>query len=197
MCARYSECPGSDQHSNPGAQTSSLLAQPADNGLWAFVGAPHSSYTTYDVAGGGGGGGNSGGTDAFAVDGETCGGYMEGRTLAPACACDDNACSWNAVSPPFGWKCDCASVAPSPPLLGGGGGRPGGGLAGGRDPNEVGVNCCGGGGSCGYQHCPALGADESGCVQPWYEHTNHDIHNSSRPGLTGCFFGRAGTCRTG
>ena len=96
MCARYSECPGSDQHSNPGAQTSRLavhvhthwprravcvhktacVLRPLVQLLTKrrLAGAPHSSYTTYDVAGGGGGGGNSGGTDAFAVDGETCGG---------------------------------------------------------------------------------------------------------------------------
>ena len=40
------------------------------------------------------------------------------------------------------------------------------GMAGAADPNEE-VNCCGGGGSCGYLHCPALGAGEDGCVQPW------------------------------
>ena len=41
-----------------------------------------------------------------------------------------------------------------------------GGMGGAADPNEL-VNCCGGGGGCGYQHCPALGAGQDGCVQPW------------------------------
>jgi hypothetical protein len=43
----------------------------------------------------------------------------------------------------------------------------GGGMAGGGGGNTVGVNCCGGGTACGYIHCPALGADQAGCVQPW------------------------------
>jgi hypothetical protein len=52
-------------------------------------------------------------------------------------------------------------------LGGGGGGRMQ--LAGGRDPtaDPNAVNCCGGGGACGYVHCPALGADTKGCVRPW------------------------------
>jgi len=29
------------------------------------------------------------------------------------------------------------------------------------------VNCCGGGGACGYEHCPALGAGTEGCVHRW------------------------------
>ena len=29
------------------------------------------------------------------------------------------------------------------------------------------VNCCGGGGACGYEHCPALGAGIEGCVHRW------------------------------
>jgi hypothetical protein len=41
-----------------------------------------------------------------------------------------------------------------------------GGVAGGSDGTEL-VNCCGGGSSCGFQHCPALGAGQDGCVQPW------------------------------
>lgn len=41
-----------------------------------------------------------------------------------------------------------------------------GNLAGGSDGTEL-VNCCGGGSSCGFQHCPALGAGQDGCVQPW------------------------------
>lgn len=40
------------------------------------------------------------------------------------------------------------------------------GMAGGSDGTEL-VNCCGGGSSCGFQHCPALGAGQDGCVQPW------------------------------
>ena len=40
-------------------------------------------------------------------------------------------------------------------------GRPGGGGA------DAGFNCCSGGSACGYTHCPALGAGQEGCVQPW------------------------------
>jgi len=29
------------------------------------------------------------------------------------------------------------------------------------------VNCCGGGGACGYEHCPALGVGTEGCVHRW------------------------------
>ena len=39
-------------------------------------------------------------------------------------------------------------------------------LPGGSDGTEA-VNCCGGGAACGFQHCPALGAGQDGCVQPW------------------------------
>ena len=30
-----------------------------------------------------------------------------------------------------------------------------------------GYNCCGGGVACGFEHCPALGAGQAGCVRPW------------------------------
>jgi len=40
------------------------------------------------------------------------------------------------------------------------------GMAGGSDGTEA-VNCCGGGAACGFQHCPAVGAGQDGCVQPW------------------------------
>ena len=40
------------------------------------------------------------------------------------------------------------------------------GMGGGSDGTEL-VNCCGGGSSCGFQHCPALGDGQDGCVQPW------------------------------
>jgi len=51
-------------------------------------------------------------------------------------------------------------------FLGGNGGMR---LAGGADLNADAdaVNCCGGGGACGYVHCPALGAGTEGCVRPW------------------------------
>jgi hypothetical protein len=42
----------------------------------------------------------------------------------------------------------------------------GDGMAGGSDGTEL-VNCCGGGAACGFVHCPALGAGQDGCVQPW------------------------------
>lgn len=44
-----------------------------------------------------------------------------------------------------------------------------GGLGGQADGSaQAGVfNCCGGGGACGYEHCPALGQGQDGCVQPW------------------------------
>jgi hypothetical protein len=38
---------------------------------------------------------------------------------------------------------------------------------GGQADGSTGFNCCGGGGACGYEHCPALGAGQEGCVQPW------------------------------
>ncbi len=40
------------------------------------------------------------------------------------------------------------------------------GMAGGSDGTEA-VNCCGGGAACGFEHCPAIGAGQDGCVQPW------------------------------
>jgi len=39
-------------------------------------------------------------------------------------------------------------------------------VAGGSDGTEE-VNCCGGGAACGFVHCPALGAGQDGCIQPW------------------------------
>ena len=39
-------------------------------------------------------------------------------------------------------------------------------MAGASDGTEA-VNCCGGGAACGFQHCPALGDGQDGCVQPW------------------------------
>ena len=55
------------------------------------------------------------------------------------------------------------------------GGRPGAatvGAMGGQAEGDGygdggGFNCCGGGGACGYEHCPALGEGQDGCVQPW------------------------------
>ncbi len=40
------------------------------------------------------------------------------------------------------------------------------GMPGAADGTEA-VNCCGGGAACGFMHCPALGAGQDGCVQPW------------------------------
>ena len=37
----------------------------------------------------------------------------------------------------------------------------------GGDSGSDGFNCCGGGAACGFVHCPALGAGQAGCVQPW------------------------------
>lgn len=45
------------------------------------------------------------------------------------------------------------------------GGR--GGQADGDGYGDGGYNCCGGGGGCGYEHCPALGDGQEGCVHPW------------------------------
>jgi hypothetical protein len=43
-----------------------------------------------------------------------------------------------------------------------------GGMAiGGGGGSDAAFNCCGGGSACGYVHCPALGASQDGCVQPW------------------------------
>jgi len=51
--------------------------------------------------------------------------------------------------------------------LGGGDSDGGGnGVVGGDDGSD-GVNCCSGGSGCGYQHCPAIGDGQDGCVQPW------------------------------
>jgi hypothetical protein len=50
---------------------------------------------------------------------------------------------------------DCSPAAESPPNV-----------AGGSDGTEE-VECCGGGAACGFAHCPALGAGQDGCVQPW------------------------------
>eukprot|EP01043_Picozoa_sp_COSAG02_P093780 COSAG02_NODE_30278_length_554_cov_0.903297_1_plen_65_part_10 len=41
------------------------------------------------------------------------------------------------------------------------------GGVGGQADGDSGYNCCGGGGACGYEHCPALGEGQDGCVHPW------------------------------
>ena len=46
------------------------------------------------------------------------------------------------------------------------------GVPGQLPPNPIaattgGYNCCGGGVACGFEHCPALGAGQAGCVRPW------------------------------
>merc|ERR1719231_83139 len=41
------------------------------------------------------------------------------------------------------------------------------GVPGRANPETTGYNCCGGGAACGFEHCPALGAGQAGCVRPW------------------------------
>ena len=47
-----------------------------------------------------------------AANGARCGGFMEGNTLSPRCACGDGACTWSGR----GWACACppAPVPPAP-----------------------------------------------------------------------------------
>ena len=77
----------------------------------------------------------------------------------------------------------------------GGMGRPG---AGGRaDPADTGFNCCGGGAACGFDHCPALGAGQDGCVQQWNMPNNMDFDaDCAAPTTVGAAKGASGACAT-
>jgi hypothetical protein len=77
--------------------------------------------------------------------------------------------------------------------------RPGGALGGiggqadGAGYGDAGYNCCGGGGACGYEHCPALGDGQDGCVQPWAMPNGMDFDTDcAAPGAA--VVGSSGAC---
>ena len=74
----------------------------------------------------------------------------------------DSCCEFTCQAP-----ADATETAVPGPILDGGFDT--GVLATGQsDPTApAGYNCCCGGAACGFEHCPALGAGQAGCVRRW------------------------------
>ena len=90
--------------------------------------------------------------------------------------------------------CDSSSMkTPFCEQFGSDGGAPGSRGAAGADNGDA-VNCCGGGGACGYQHCPALGAGQEGCVRPWAMPNNMNFDTDCNVPSLSASAGSSGAC---